>query len=76
MARRPEPPPPAEPITREDLQRGFAGVQRGFRKQVDDKKSTLITVGAGVGLVVVIVIFLLGRRSGNKKTTFVEIRRV
>ena len=76
MARRPEPPPPAEPITRDDLQRGFAGIQQGFRKEVDDRKSTLIAVAGGVGLVVVVVVFLLGRRSGNKKTTFVEIRRV
>jgi hypothetical protein len=77
MARRPEPPTtPSTPITRDDLQRGFAGIQRGFKKEIDDRKSTLIAVAGGVGLVVIVIVFLLGRRSGNKKSTFVEIRRV
>ena len=75
MAKRPEP-APAQPVTRDDLERGFAGIQRGLKKQVDDRKSTLVSMAGGVGLLVVVIIFLLGRRSGKKKTTFVEIRRV
>jgi hypothetical protein len=78
MAKRKDPPPstPSTPITPDDLQRGFAGIQQGFKQQVDDRKSTIVSVAGGIGLVVVIVIFLLGRRSGKKTTTFVEIRRV
>ncbi len=64
------------PITRDDLERGFLNIQKGVRRQVDDRKSTIMTVAGGVGLVLVVIIFLLGRRSGRKKTTFVEIRRV
>jgi hypothetical protein len=75
MAKRPET-APAKPITRDDLERGFAGIQRGLKKQVDDRKSTLVSVVGGVGLLFVVIVFLLGRRSGKKKTTFVEIRRV
>jgi hypothetical protein len=75
MAKRPAP-APSKPVTRDDLERGFAGIQRGLKKQVDDRKSTLVSVVGGVGLVLVIIVFLLGRRSGKKKTTFVEIRRV
>jgi hypothetical protein len=75
MAKRPEP-APAKPITRDDLERGFAGIQRGLKKQVDDRKSALVSVVGGVGLLFVVIVFLLGRRSGKKKTTFVEIRRV
>jgi hypothetical protein len=75
MAKRRDP-APATPVTRDDLQRGFAGIQRSFQKQVDERKSTIVSVVAGVGFVVVVIVFLLGRRSGKKKSTFVEIRRV
>jgi len=75
MAKRPEP-VTTTPVTRDDLQRGFAGVQQTFKQQVDDRKSTIVTIAAGVGFVVVVIVFLLGRRSGKKKSTFVEIRRV
>lgn len=69
-------PDPTTPITRNDLERGFAGIQQSFQQQVEARKSTIVSIAAGVGLLVVIVVFLLGRRSGKKKTTFVEIRRV
>lgn len=75
MAKRREP-ESSTPITRDDLQRGFAGIQQGFKKQVDDRKTTIMSIAGGVGLLFVVVVFLLGRRSGKKKTTFVEIRRV
>lgn len=67
---------PAKPITRDDLERSFAGIQQGLQRQVDARKSTVMTVAGGVGLLLVVIVFLLGRRSGKKKTTFVEIRRV
>ena len=44
--------------------------------KVESKKNTLITA-IGVGSVVlVMIVFLLGKRSGKRKTTLVEIRRV
>ncbi len=67
---------PTTPITKDDLQRGFAGIQQGFKQQVDDRKSTITSIVGGVGLLVVVIVFLLGRRSGKKKSTYVEIRRV
>ncbi|MET0146714.1 MAG: hypothetical protein ABW328_18280 [Ilumatobacteraceae bacterium] len=76
MAKNQPPPPAPTTITRDDLQRSFQSLQDGVRGEVDDKRNTLLT-GVGIGgLVIVILIFLLGRRSGKKKTTFVEIRRV
>ena len=76
MARRAATPPPTRHVTRDDLERGFLNIQRGVKNEVDDRRSTLLTIVGGVGVAVVIVIFLLGRRSGKKKTTYVEIRRV
>lgn len=75
MAKKTEP-LPTTPVSRDDLQRGFAGIQQGLKKQVDDRKVTIGTIAGGIGVLVVVIVFLLGRRSGKKKTTFVEIRRV
>jgi high-affinity Fe2+/Pb2+ permease len=68
--------PATEKITRDDLEATFAGLQSGIQGKVESKKSTLITI-AGVGAVVlVLIVFMLGKRSGKRKTTLVEIRRV
>ena len=63
-------------ITRDDLESKFRAFQGEVQSKVDDKKQTLIAAGAGVGMFLMLVFFLLGRRSGRKKTTLVEIRRV
>jgi hypothetical protein len=76
MAKKAQPTTPEEPITRADLERSFRTIQDGVKKQVEDRKSTLLTVAGGVGLLLTVIVFLLGRRSGKKKTTYVEIRRV
>jgi hypothetical protein len=63
-------------ITRDDLERRFAAPQGGIRDKVADRKRTLVTA-AGVGAaVLLLIVFLLGKRSGKRKTTLVEIRRV
>jgi len=67
---------PSDPITRDDLERRFRALQDGVKGRVEDKRSTLFTVAAAGGLVLVLVVFLLGRKSGKKKTTLVEIRRL
>jgi hypothetical protein len=66
---------PPEKITRADLQRKFQALQDGLRGKVEARRTTIVgalSVGAGI---VVLVVFLLGRRSGKRKTTVVEIRR-
>ena len=75
MAKRPETVAPT-PITRDDLEQRFQALQDGVRGQVDDKKGTFMTAAGIGGLLVVIIIYMLGKRAGRKKTTFVEIRRV
>ena len=63
-------------ITRDDLERSFRSIQENARAKVDDQKSTVATLAGIGGVLFVILVFLLGRRSGKKKTTIVEIRRV
>ncbi len=63
-------------ITRDDLERSFRSIQEGAKAKVQDQKSTLATVAGIGGVLLVLLVFLLGRRSGKKKSTIVEIRRV
>ncbi len=63
-------------ISRDDLEAKFKEVQDGLQGKLEDKKQSLMAIGAGVGVVLLLLFFLLGKRSGKKKTTLVEIRRV
>jgi hypothetical protein len=63
-------------ISRDDLENKLRAFQGEIKGAVDNQRSNLMVVAGAVGLVVVIVFFLLGRRSGKRKSTVVEIRRV
>lgn len=63
-------------ITRADLEAKFRETQDGLQGKLNDKKQTLATVATVGGIVLLLLFFMLGKRSGKKKTTFVEIRRV
>ena len=63
-------------ISPDDLQNKLQAFQDGVQGKVDDKKSTLMTIGGGALIVLLILFFLLGKRSGKKKTTLVEIKRL
>ncbi|MDX2382186.1 MAG: hypothetical protein QNM02_20810 [Acidimicrobiia bacterium] len=63
-------------ITEDDLRNKFQAVQDQLQGKVEDQKSTIAATVAGVGVVLAIVFFLLGKRAGRKKSTIVEIRRV
>ena len=63
-------------ITRDDLESKFREAQGGLQGKLNDKKQTLATVATVGGIVLLLIFFMLGKRSGKKKTTFVEIRRV
>ncbi|HUC31947.1 MAG TPA: hypothetical protein VMS14_01015 [Ilumatobacteraceae bacterium] len=63
-------------ISRADLEAKFREVQDGLQGKLQEKKTSILGAVAVAGVVLVVVFFLLGRRSGRKKTTLVEIRRV
>lgn len=62
--------------SKDDLRETLQGFQDGVRGALDDRRQSLVTIGAVVGIAVVVVAFVLGRRVGRRRTTFVEIRRV
>ncbi len=73
MAKHPTPPPK---VTRDDLERNFRSLQGEVKEKVDEQRSKLMMAAVGAGALAALVLFLLGRRSGRKKNTLVEIRRV
>ena len=63
-------------ITREDLEAKFRETQSNLQGKLEDKKQTMVSIGVVVGVVLLLLFFMVGKRSGRKKTTFVDIRRV
>jgi len=66
----------ASKISPDDLEGKLRAFQGDIQSKVDSKKNTMIAVGAGAVTLLLIVFFLMGKRSGKKKTTLVEIRRI
>ena len=68
----------AEPkrVSRDDLEAKFRDLQDDVKGKVDDKKRPLLIGVVLGGVVLLLLVFLIGKRSGKKKTTLVEIRRV
>jgi hypothetical protein len=63
-------------ISRDDLERKLRAFQGDIKGAVDNQRNNLMVAAGVLGLVLVMVFYLLGRRSGKKKSTVVEIRRV
>lgn len=64
------------PITRGDIEAKLREIEGGVKQRLDDSRQKIIAVAGGVGLVLLVLAYLLGKRKGKKKTTFVEIRRL
>jgi hypothetical protein len=63
-------------VSRQDIENKLRALQGDVQGKVDDRRSTLVAVAGGVGVALVVIFFLLGRRSGKRRSTIVEIRRV
>ena len=62
-------------ITRSDLEDTFRSFQGGVTDEVVSRKRQIAIGVAGVCVLIIVITFLLGKRRGHRKTTFVEIRR-
>ena len=63
-------------VTRDDIENRLRSLQTGVTERVEATKSKIVAGAAAVGVVLLVVAFLLGKRKGKKKTTVVEIRRL
>ena len=64
------------PITRDDVETSIRRVQDEIETRANDARTTLIPAGIAVGVLVLLIAYLLGRRVGNRKSAIVEIRRI
>jgi hypothetical protein len=65
-----------KPITRDDLEASFAGLQSGLKGKVESRKNSIATALGATAVILLLIVFVFGRRSGRRKSTLVEIRRV
>lgn len=62
-------------ITRDDIEARLRALQGDVHDEVENRRKTFVSGAAVAAVVVVAVVFLLGKRSGRKRSTIVEIRR-
>lgn len=62
-------------ITRDELENKFRVLQADIQGRAEDKKQSIVAAGGAIASLVVIIAYLLGRRSGRKRSGRVEFRR-
>jgi len=62
-------------ISRDDIKSKLGDIQGDALEQVEGTKNQLLAIGAGVGLLLLIAAFLLGRRGGRRSSAVIEVRR-
>jgi hypothetical protein len=67
---------PQKPISREDIETKLRELRGEVEQTGQQAKQVGLYVGVAAAVVVVGVVFWLGKRKGKKETTVVEIRRV
>ena len=67
---------PAQKGTRDDIERSLRAIQTGVEGKVVSQRTKIIRAASAAAVVVAVLIFVMGKRSGRKKTAIVEIRRI
>ncbi len=65
-----------ERISRDDIEAKFRELTGEVSSGVESTRSQVITVGLAVGVALVAVVFLIGRRNGRRRSAIVEVRRI
>jgi len=68
--------PAGRKITRDDIEAKFRELTGEVSQEVESTRSQVITVGLAVGVALVAVVFLIGRRNGRRRSAIVEVRRI
>lgn len=63
-------------ISRDDLEQQFRTLQSEITQKVDEKKQPALVAGTVGGLLLLLVMYMLGRRSGRKRSAVISVRRV
>ncbi|MEZ5381258.1 MAG: hypothetical protein R2754_05615 [Microthrixaceae bacterium] len=62
-------------IQRDDIKSKLVDIGDGVTNQAEEAKTQIVAVAAGVGLLLLILFFFLGRKNGLKRSAVIEIRR-
>ncbi len=62
------------PITRDDLEASFRSFKDDIDRSADDAKSKLIPAGILMGILLLVLAYLIGKRVGKTKSTVVVTR--
>jgi hypothetical protein len=65
-----------ERITRDQIEAKFRELTGDVSGEVESVRPQILTVGLAVGVTLLAVVFLVGRRAGKRKSTVVEVRRL
>jgi hypothetical protein len=63
-------------LTRDDVEAKFRELQGDLTTAAEGAKSKLVIIGGAAAVAVLVVVYVLGRRAGRKRSTVVEIRRL
>jgi len=63
-------------ITRDDLEAKFREIKGGVDQRTKAATDTAMPFAIAGGLIVLLLVYLIGKRVGKKKSTIVEIRRI
>ncbi len=62
-------------ISPDDIKAKLVDIQAEATSTVESARNQIVAAGIGVGLALLIIAFLLGRRGGMAKSTIIEVRR-
>jgi hypothetical protein len=66
----------SKPITRDDIEAKFRELTGEANNEVEAVRTQALTVGLAVGTALLTVVYLMGRRSGRRRSSVVEVRRI
>lgn len=64
-----------ERVTPEDIRSKLTEIQGEATEQVEAAKNQVIAAGVLVGILLLMIAFLLGRRGGKRASAVIEVRR-
>ncbi len=64
------------PISKDDLEAKFRQIKTDVDQVTTDKKNQIIPAVGLVAILIMLIAYLLGQRTGKKKSAVVQIRRI